>query len=347
MKFGLSFLPDSRPSDKSAATYFQEALALSKIADEAGFVCIKMTEHYLHPYGGYCPSPLHFLAAVASITKQVRLMTGCILPAFHHPIQIAAETAMLDALSQGRLDVGFARAYLPYEFEAFHIDMDSSRQRFVETIEATHRLWTEKNVSVEGPFFDFKNANSLPLPTQTPHPPVWCAAVNARESFSWIGEKGFGLLVTPPIGGLEKLIEHLQVYRESFEAFHPQKTPSIALSMPLLLHENHNEAIKQSDAYLKYYLDVWGEAVHRWSHTHSSDYPGYQWVAKLISSNTPEKMRNEHQAIVGTPRFAREKIEALSAVLGVDYFLWQVDFGAQPFEVSKKSIELLIEEMKQ
>src|SRR3990167_7852138 len=125
MDFGLSFLPDVNHTKLPAPDYFDHAIALSKFADAAGFKTIKMTEHYLHDYGGYCPSPLIFLASVAAITKHIRLMTGCILPAFHHPIQIAAETALLDAISKGRLDVGFARAYLPYEFSAFGIDIDT------------------------------------------------------------------------------------------------------------------------------------------------------------------------------------------------------------------------------
>ncbi|HSW70067.1 MAG TPA: LLM class flavin-dependent oxidoreductase [Gammaproteobacteria bacterium] len=112
MKFGLSFLPDCSPKDKSAIEYYKEALILCDLADKAGLHYIKMTEHYLHPYGGYCPSPLSFLCAVAARTSQIRLMTGCVLPAFHHPIQLAANVAMLDAISNGRADIGFARARL-------------------------------------------------------------------------------------------------------------------------------------------------------------------------------------------------------------------------------------------
>src|SRR6185312_9074176 len=106
---------------------------------EAGFDYVKMTEHYLGNYGGYCPSPLTFLAAVAGQTSRIRLMTGCVLPAFHHPVQLAAHTAMLDALSGGRLDVGFARAWLPYEFQALGVPLDSSRDRFEATIRAVLR----------------------------------------------------------------------------------------------------------------------------------------------------------------------------------------------------------------
>src|SRR6266545_1095454 len=116
MQVGLSFLPDCRPHDKSGADYYRDALNLCRIADDAGFGYVKMTEHYLHPYGGYCPSPATFLAAVGAQTSSIRLMTGGVIPSYHHPVQLASQLAMVDALSGGRLDVGMARGYLPYEF---------------------------------------------------------------------------------------------------------------------------------------------------------------------------------------------------------------------------------------
>ncbi|MBO2454943.1 LLM class flavin-dependent oxidoreductase [Actinomadura barringtoniae] len=149
MKHGISLLPDCRPARRPARDYFADVLEVARIADAAGIDYIKMTEHYLKDYGGYCPSPLGFLASVASCTSQIRLMTGCIQAAFHHPVQIAAETAMVDAISDGRLEVGFARAWLPYEFEAFGVPLDESRARFQATIEAVLRLWTEEKVTEE------------------------------------------------------------------------------------------------------------------------------------------------------------------------------------------------------
>ena len=73
---GVSFLPDCRPEKRSATDYYADVLAISRLADEAGFDYVKMTEHYLHPYGGYCPSPLTFLAAVAARTTRIRLTIG-------------------------------------------------------------------------------------------------------------------------------------------------------------------------------------------------------------------------------------------------------------------------------
>ena len=53
------------------------------------------------------------------------------LPAFNDPLKLAGELAMLDAISGGRLEAGFARAFLPHEFQAFGVALDESRARYV------------------------------------------------------------------------------------------------------------------------------------------------------------------------------------------------------------------------
>lgn len=343
MKFGLSFLPDASPMTKSSIDYFKDILELSVIADRAGLSAIKMTEHYLHPYGGYCPSPLIFLSAVASITRQIRLMTGCILPVFHHPLQIASEVAMLDSMSHGRVDVGFARAYLPYEFDAFQVDMDSSRDRYTQTILSVIKLWNEKKVSISNNFFAFDNVNSMPEPVQKPHPPIWGAAVNSRQSFAWLAEQGFNLLVSPPTGPLHKLQEGLDIYRESYKSAKdfPQQ-PEIALSLPLIIHKNHQTAIKLSDGILGNYLDVWSDAADCWSNRTSSDYPKYTGLASILNSNSPSSMREHTQALVGCPEAICEGIRRIQDTLKINYILLQIDTGSQSGQISKNTLDLFI-----
>jgi len=102
MQFGVQFFPDVMPEEKSAEAYFQEALDLAEEADRLGYSHIRIVEHYFHYYGGYSPNPIVFLAAAAQRTRRARLVTGAVLPAFNHPLKLAGEIAMLDALSRGR-----------------------------------------------------------------------------------------------------------------------------------------------------------------------------------------------------------------------------------------------------
>ncbi|HYH81164.1 MAG TPA: LLM class flavin-dependent oxidoreductase [Longimicrobium sp.] len=347
MEFGISFLPDVDPTVCAPADYFAGALELAEMADAGGLRAVKMTEHYLHPYGGYCPSPLGFLAAVAARTTRVRLVTGCILPAFHHPLQLASEAAMVDALSGGRLEVGFARAYLPYEFAAFGVPLDESRARFEATVDTVVRLWTEPGVSVETPFFRLAAATSLPRPTQRPHPPVWCAAVRTPDSFVWAGRRGFGLLVSALRAPDHALPGLIAAYRRAYREHHPHAAGHgrVAISLPLYVADGDAAAARESDAYLRRYLDVWADAAGAWDGVSGRDYAGYTGMGAALRATTPEGMRRERSAVVGSPARVREATRWLGEVVGVDEVLWQVDFGSMPREVASRSLALFLDEV--
>src|SRR3954470_7559610 len=185
MQFGVQFFPDVMPAQKSGEAYFREALDLAEDADRLGFSHIRIVEHYFHYYGGYSPNPIVFLAAAAQRTRQARLVTRAVLPAFNHPLKLAGEIAMLDAISGGRLDVGFARAFLPHEFRRFGVLPDESVARFREGMEQIGLLLSRENVTHHGRFHTIENTTSLPRPTQRPRPKFYVAALNTPESFAF------------------------------------------------------------------------------------------------------------------------------------------------------------------
>src|SRR6185295_2290448 len=197
MQFGLNFFRCLSPAEKPAEQYFREAMHLIGLADELGYAHIRQVEHYFTPYGGYSPNPIVFLAAAAQRTRKARLMTGAVLPVFNHPLKLAGELAMLDGLSGGRLDAGFARAFLPHEFATFGISLDESRRRFNEGLAQVRLLLSGEIVSHDGEFHSFANVTSYPRPTQTPHPPIWVAATGTPQTFEETGRAGFSIMTIP------------------------------------------------------------------------------------------------------------------------------------------------------
>src|SRR5215469_2144525 len=177
MEFGMQFFPDVGPAQKSAQQYFDESLKLTELCDPYGWGHVRTVEHYFEPYGGYSPNPLLFLTAAAERSKTARLITGAVLPIFNNPLKLAGEIGMLDAISGGRLEVGFARAFLPYEFANFKVSVNESRERFAEGMEQVRILLEEDTASHTGKFHSFDNVTSLPRPTQKPRPPFWVAAI--------------------------------------------------------------------------------------------------------------------------------------------------------------------------
>ncbi len=89
MEFGLQFFPDVNPAERAAAAYWDDALHLTGLADELGYTTVRTVEHYFHPYGGYSPDPIVFLAAASQRTRRARLVTGAVLPIFNNPLKLA------------------------------------------------------------------------------------------------------------------------------------------------------------------------------------------------------------------------------------------------------------------
>src|SRR5690348_2163330 len=216
MEFGMQFFPCVGPDQKSGSQYFDECLRLVDNADRYGWAHIRTVEHYFRPYGGYTPNPIVFLSAAAQRTKTARLITGAVLPIFNNPLKLAGEIGMLDAISGGRLEVGFARAFLPHEFARFGVSVNESRARFEEGMAQVRLLLTKENVSADGRFHSFKNVTSLPRPTQRPHPPFWVAALSTPESFTAAGAAGHFLMAIPFAGA--RMRELLGLYRDAWRA---------------------------------------------------------------------------------------------------------------------------------
>ena len=118
MDSGIQFFPDVGPGEKTGEDYWQEALELVAICDELGYTHVRTVEHYFNPYGGYSSNPIVFLTAAAMRSKKTRLITGAVLPVFNHPLKLAGEIGMLDAIvRQAR---GRVRARVPApEFARF------------------------------------------------------------------------------------------------------------------------------------------------------------------------------------------------------------------------------------
>src|ERR1700759_3874851 len=219
MQVGIQFFPDIGPEVRSARDYWQDALALVGLCDRYGYSHVRAVEHYFLPYGGYSPNPVVFLAAAAQHTRNMRLVTGAVVPAFNNPVKLAGEIAMLDAISGGRLDVGFARPFLPHEFRRFARSPDESVARYREGIEQVDLLLREEGVTHRGRFHAIENTTSLPRPTQQPRPKFYVAALNTPESFEFAGRMGYAIMAIA--FAAERMRPLLQAYRSAWrEAGH-------------------------------------------------------------------------------------------------------------------------------
>jgi natural product biosynthesis luciferase-like monooxygenase protein len=345
MEFGVQFFPAVSPAQKPADRYWREALELTRLAEELGFTNVRTVEHYFNPYGGYSPDPLIFLSAAAAVTRSIRLVTGAVLPVFNHPLKLAGQIGMADAISGGRLEVGFARAFLPHEFARFGISMDESRARFDEGMEQVRRLLEEERVSAQGKFHSFADVTSLPRPTQKPRPPFWIAALSTPESFENAGRLGHHLMGIPLAGAqMESLI---RVYREAWAKAGHGGRGKVMLAFHMFCAESRERAAAIARAPLDQYLKSIVNAASEWmSGVASRDYPNYQKMIEFISKETFESQVEKGAAWIGTPQDIRAAIADYDrAVGGFESASLQVNFGSIDLADAQASMRLFAREV--
>ncbi|MGH3799775.1 MAG: LLM class flavin-dependent oxidoreductase [Pseudonocardiaceae bacterium] len=347
MRYGISLFPVLAPEEKSAADYFDESLFLVELAEQLGFDHVQIVEHYLTPYGGYSPDPVTFLAAAAMRTKHIRLITGAVIPAFTHPVQLAGKLAMLDNLSHGRLGVGFGRAFLPEEFATFGVDMNESRDRFTAGIEACRRLWTEQEVSVDDGFHSFGPVTLLPPTVQRPHPPIYVASATNPQTCAAAGRAGYHLQVVPTVTTLEQLQEMLAAYRAGWvESGQTPGSGEIQVKYTCYLADNRAEALRTAEELEHNYVAKMARAVAAWANTHSDAYPGYeQFVDKVRRYDFTTSLRG-NKVLAGRPDDITDQLRTIHQWLGTDITITcQFNPGYLPLSQAERATRMFAEQV--
>jgi alkanesulfonate monooxygenase SsuD/methylene tetrahydromethanopterin reductase-like flavin-dependent oxidoreductase (luciferase family) len=345
MEFGLQFFPDVHPDEKSAAQYFRESLDLVELAAPLGYAHVRTVEHYFHHYGGYSPNPIVFLAAASQRNRTARMVTGAVIPAFNNPLKLAGEIAMLDAISGGRLDVGFARAFIPLEFERFGVALDESVDRYREGIEQIDLLLTQEDVTHHGRFHAFEHVTSLPRPTQKPRPKFYIAATVTPESFEFAGRNGYSLMVNPI--SAPRLRELTELYRSCYrDAGHPGNG-EVMLAFHMFVDHDGDRARRIAKPNIEGYFRSLADAAAGWTQgTTSTAYRGYDKKYEQLRATTFDSLLAGGAAWVGTPAEVREIIGRFTEVVGgFEIASLQVNFNLLPFADAQRSVRLFAEEV--
>lgn len=343
MEFGLNFFPSCAPEERPADNYWADALHLCGLMDELGYTHVRTVEHYFHPYGGYSPNPVVFLAAAAQRSQKAKMITGAVLPVFNNPLKVAGELGMLDAISNGRLEIGFARAFLPNEFETFGIDIEESRERYEEGVEQVRLLLEQENVTHEGKFHSFRDVTSLPRPTQKPRPPFWVAALSSRESFEFAGRNGHYIMGIPMGGGL--MTELVGAYREEWKsAGHPGQG-KIMLSFSMCTDEDGAAARDAFRAPLNAYLGRLVDAASGWLKGASTkDYKGYDKIIASLKDDSFDAQMDRGICWAGSPDEVTDMIADFDRALGgFDIASLHVMPHVMEASVAEKSMRLFSE----
>lgn len=119
-------------------------------AEQLGFDSAWVAQHHFHADEGGLPSPLVFLAQVAVRTRHIRLGTGVITLPMEEPLRVAEDTAVLDLLSDGRLEVGVGSGGTPSSFAAFGHDSTKRGEILGRHLTKVRAAWRGEVLSEDG-----------------------------------------------------------------------------------------------------------------------------------------------------------------------------------------------------
>lgn len=178
----VSFTMDMRnPDHRPWREHWEDCLWLMQQAEAMGFDYLLTQEHFFQP-DGYAPSQPVFLSQLATRTKQSRIGSYIYILPLHHPAMLAQETAVLDHLSGGRLDVMVGSGHSAAEYRAMGYNPRTRPSRMEEGLTVLRKAWTERPLTFSGRYWELKDIEVRPEPLQQPHPPLWVAATTPAAS---------------------------------------------------------------------------------------------------------------------------------------------------------------------
>ena len=142
----------------------------AKKAESLGYSTLLMPDHF-----GDQLSPVPALATAAAVTETLRVGTLVFANDFRHPAVLAKDTATMDLLSEGRLEVGVGAGWMTEDYAWTGVPHDRPGvriDRMIEAIEVLRGLWGEDAFSFNGEHYTITDMNGLPKPVQQGGPPV-------------------------------------------------------------------------------------------------------------------------------------------------------------------------------
>ena len=190
-------------------------------ADTHGFEAVWTPERHFHAFGGAYPNPAVVGAAVAAVTKNVRIRAGSVVAPLHSPARIAEEWAVVDNLSGGRVDLSFAAGWQPNDFVLNPGAYATARDQLPTMIDTVRRLWRGDSVDMPGHDGAPVAVRTLPRPVQA-ELPVWLTSAGSTSTFERAGTLGTNLLTHLLGQSIEQLAENIACYRAAWKsAGHP------------------------------------------------------------------------------------------------------------------------------
>jgi putative FMN-dependent luciferase-like monooxygenase len=323
MQFGIFSVSDItrdpvRDYTPSEAERIQATVRIAQRADEVGLDVFAIGEHHNPPF--FSSSPTTLLTHIAAVTKQIMLSTSVTLITTNDPVKIAEDYAMLQHLSQGRMDLMVGRGNTVPVYPWFGKDIREGLPLALENYNLLHRLWREDVVDWSGQFrTPLQGFTSTPRPLDDVPPFVWHGAIRSPEIAEQAAFYGNGYFANNVLAPNFHFVPLVNLYRERFEYYgHGAKEQAIVgLGGQAFLAPRSQDALNRYRPYFD-----------------NSQIYGMSYSLEDYKELTPMS--------VGSPQEAIDKTMTFREGFG-DYQrqLWNVDLGGLPVELALEQVEIL------
>jgi len=216
MKIGLFCLSENYSGNVQES--IMEQLRLVELADELGFDEAWFGEHHFNAFS-VIPDPALMIGYAAGRTGCIRLGSAGFLAPFYHPVRLAESIAVLDNLSNGRINAGFAKGGFAPDTRYFLQNKEDLREVMYESVEAIDALLHNKDTHYSGDFVQTKNIPIAPHPIQN-RIPFFIATFSSEKTIAFAARHGYGLMMSQG-ASLDECIEARNLYR-SIAGYEPE-----------------------------------------------------------------------------------------------------------------------------
>jgi len=190
----------AHPTPERERQVIHDCVEQAVLAEQVGFDRVWAVEHHALKWYAHMSAPEVFLTWVAAKTERIRVGHGvvCMPFQYNHPVRVAERAAMLDVLSNGRLDLGAGRGATLMEMSTMGVDPSRTYAEVEEALRMIGSMWR----GPDGEEFEWHGEllqispprTILPRPVQIPHPPLFLACTK-NDTVRLAAEYGIGALV--------------------------------------------------------------------------------------------------------------------------------------------------------
>lgn len=322
LRIGLGPFPLERNPGRSLHETYREMLEHAELAEACGLDAVWVDgNHFTEEAHG--PSPLLAAAALSARTRRVSIGVATLSLSFaEHPLLVAEEALVLDAMSGGRLILGVGLGYRPEEFAGFGVSPDTRRTRFDESLALLRAAFREPpELPVEGQHFPLgSEVTPEPRPVRPGGPPIWVGGGWQAGAVRRIARLGLPLL-SQFFESPAQIARKLRLYAECVAPDAPGAA-TVPVIRDVLVADPEAVAPALTRVYRRY--AAWGMPL-------------------LGAATRPEQIGAKEAlefAIVGSERHVGERLAELGR-LGVTDLLARVHLAGIPPELAVRTIEAL------